>query len=168
RQTSLCRSHQRTHTGEKPYTCPYCDAAHFRDTVGLKAHLRTHAGEKPFACRVCRASFVNLTTFTTHCRMHSMNGQTTFKSLFGSQINRFHRSTFLAKKAFRDVDRKYDFLPPSFHLIPKHAHWRRQKKTEDLQNGNKRPKPSDAHKMKLYMLGCITTIIATSITALSK
>lgn len=62
------------------------------------------------------------------------------------------RSTFLAKKAFRDVDRKYDFLPPSFHLIPKHAHWRRQKKTEDLQNGNKRPKPSDAHKMKLYMV----------------
>lgn len=44
--------HTRTHTGQLPYKCKYCD----RRTLTrcrLKDHERTHTKEKPFICNIC-------------------------------------------------------------------------------------------------------------------
>lgn len=56
----------RTHTGEKPYQCTYCDAA-FAQGNDLKAHIRRHTGER-FQCDLCSESFLMGYLLTQHKR----------------------------------------------------------------------------------------------------
>lgn len=46
----------RTHTGEKPYQCTYCEAA-FAQSNDLKAHIRRHTGER-YHCDMCNDAFL--------------------------------------------------------------------------------------------------------------
>lgn len=56
----------RTHTGEKPYQCTYCDAA-FAQGNDLKAHVRRHTGER-FQCELCTETFLMGYLLTQHKR----------------------------------------------------------------------------------------------------
>ena len=49
--TKPTESHQKSHTGEKPYSCE-CS-----EKTSKKHHENTHTGEKPFSCEKCENKF---------------------------------------------------------------------------------------------------------------
>ncbi|XP_060094627.1 zinc finger protein 436-like [Heteronotia binoei] len=69
RRTRLT-SHQRLHTGEKLYNCPDCSKS-FCEKSSLKAHQRIHTGEKPYKCLSCGKSFSRSSNLITHQRIHT-------------------------------------------------------------------------------------------------
>jgi uncharacterized C2H2 Zn-finger protein len=68
--------HLRTHTGEQPYKCKYCERS-FSISSNLQRHIRNiHNKERPFKCPLCERCFGQQTNLDRHLKKHEteLNG----------------------------------------------------------------------------------------------
>ncbi|XP_029008158.1 zinc finger protein 26-like isoform X1 [Betta splendens] len=57
-----------SHTNSKGPVCPICVDRHFRDGNKLARHMKTHTKEKPFSCPICSMSFSQSYHMSRHLR----------------------------------------------------------------------------------------------------
>jgi uncharacterized Zn-finger protein len=63
------KTHQRIHSGVKPFLCTQCGKS-FVSRMCLRRHGRIHTGERPYICSQCNLSFAQSGNLEKHKNIH--------------------------------------------------------------------------------------------------
>lgn len=64
----------RTHTGEKPYKCKFCERA-FAQSNDLVKHTRSHVGDNVYQCNQCPKAFRLQGELRLHIQEHFLESR---------------------------------------------------------------------------------------------